>query len=373
MRVVIVPTWYPNGKDKLMGIYHKEFTSALRNANVDTDMIYIMRYGFTDILKYIFSKKKIIVKENNYNVYIHKMLNVSKISSKLQLFLYTKKLESAIKKYKYKIDILHAHVTIPAGYACTKIGKKYNIPVIVTEHSSYFERFFDNNKYGKYVLENSYMTTVSNYMRNRMLKYTTNCGIIPNLVDTTIFDKPKIKDNIINLVSVSALRQGKHIDDIIKSLKLLIENDNIKNIHLDIIGDGYLLNEYKAKCNELNMDEYVSFLGKKTKEEISEIFKYEDIFVIASDVETFCIPGIEALASGLPIVSTDCLGPTEYIDSKCGVICKVSDPISMSNAIKQVINTEYDINYLKEVSKRFDSKNIINKSLDIYNKIKNNN
>ena len=41
MRVLVIPTWYPSGEDKLMGIYHKEFTSALNKNGIPADILFI--------------------------------------------------------------------------------------------------------------------------------------------------------------------------------------------------------------------------------------------------------------------------------------------------------------------------------------------
>ena len=43
MKVLVIPTWYPNGEDKLMGVYHKEFTYALNSYGVKADMLFIDR------------------------------------------------------------------------------------------------------------------------------------------------------------------------------------------------------------------------------------------------------------------------------------------------------------------------------------------
>ena len=88
------------------------------------------------------------------------------------------------------------------------------------------------------------------------------------------------------------------------------------DVHLDLVGDGYLMDYYKTVAKDLGVEDYITFHGKKTREEISTILSNNDIFVVSSRLETFCIPGIEALASGLPIVSTSCLGPEEYIDEE---------------------------------------------------------
>ena len=84
MNVLVIPAWYPRGKDKLMGIYHKEFCQALGNIkNIKVDMLFVDRQRIKAPIKYLFMKKKEIIKEKNYNVYITKMLDLDKISRTL--------------------------------------------------------------------------------------------------------------------------------------------------------------------------------------------------------------------------------------------------------------------------------------------------
>ena len=159
MNVLIVPSWYPEGNDELLGIYHKEFASAISDY-VNTNMLYIYRIGLSYVLKYPFMKKLEIDDLGTYKVYKFKMLDIGKIFPKLQMRLYARKLEKSFKKYlkdnKFP-DVIHAEVTLPAGYACAKLGKKYNIPVLVTEHSSNYYQYFkgDNKEFGDYVLSNT--------------------------------------------------------------------------------------------------------------------------------------------------------------------------------------------------------------------------
>lgn len=378
MKVLVIPTWYPTGKDKLMGNYHKEFTEALNDYGIKADMLFIERERLSKPFKYLFSKKKSIDIEETYKVYKYKMLNLGPLNFDLQQYFYVRKLEKAYKEYiknQGVPDIIHAQVTVPAGYAVCKIGKKYHVPVIVTEHCARLERFFDEEpfkKYGNFVLNNAVFSVVSNYMKKYILTKNKECYVIPNLVDTEIFanNKKRVVNKNFNLVSVCALREGKRIENIFGAMNILIDQ-GIKNIHLDVIGDGFLEEYYKEECNKLNLNKYVSFLGRKTKQDISKILEHENALVISSDIESFAIPGIEALASGIPVVSTKCLGPEEYIDEKCGVLCKVNDVEDLAKSIKKVIENydNYDPLYLNSVADKFSSKQVIKNTEKIYKKV----
>ena len=376
MNILVIPSWYPSGKDKLMGIYHKEFCEALaKRKNINVNMLYIERERLNNPIKYLLMKKEYIINEKGYKTYIKRMLNVSKLNYDWQMKRYIKVLDKALQKYlknNPKPDIIHAMVTLPAGYAACKLGKKYNIPIVITEHSSYFKRFFEgeDQKYGDFVLKHSTFTTVSNFMAKFMKKYISVCEVLPNMVDTDIFMKKRKKITELKLVTTSALRQGKRIDDIFKALKILVETKNL-NPKLTVIGDGFLENYYKNKCHELGMDKYVLFVGRKTKEEISKILLENNIFVIASEKETFCIPGIEALASGIPVVSTKCLGPEEYITDKCGKLVEVGNIKELADAIYDVyINIDkYDIKELRSIVQKYSNEFVIDKAIQIYQKV----
>lgn len=374
MKVLIIPAWYPSGADKLMGQYHKEFAEALNKYNIDTNILFIQRERLSEPLKFLFKKKKQVIKENNYNTYLYSMLDTGKIDYNWQIKRYVKKLDKAFKDYlrtNEKPDVLHAMVTIPSGYATCILGKKYGIPVVATEHGSLVERFFKNEKYkkyGEYVLQNSLYSTVSNFTRELVLKYTDECFILPNQVNVELFHS-NIKrhiDGTFNLVSLCALREGKRLDIAFKAIKIL--RDSGLDIHYDIIGDGFFEGYYKSECHDEGLDDCVSFLGRKNKEEAAKIFESEHALIISSELESFAIPGVEAMAAGMPVISTTCKGPEEYMNSKTGVLCNVNDPQDMARAIKYVYDhyDEYDKKELVRQAKEYDESHVVNTAKKIY-------
>ena len=374
MKVLVIPTWYPSGADKLMGLYHKEYTEALNKFGVDADMLFIDRQRLSKPLKYLFMKKKYVVDEVNYKVYIYNMLNISKFGFDLQVKSYVKKLDKAFKDYlktNPKPDLIHAQVTVPAGYAACKLGEKYGIPVVVTEHCGDLERFYsrdDLKDYGKYVLEHSTYSTVSNYMKKTVLKYTDECLVIPNIVNTDLFkmDVKRKIDGTFKLVSLCALREGKRLDIAFEAIRKLV--DEGMDVHLDVIGDGFYEDIFKDKAKELNLDEHVTFLGRIQKDKIPAIFKGEHALLISSELESFAIPGVEAMAAGLPVISTDCLGPTEYIDDKTGILCKVNDAEDMARAIREMYNnySNFKKQDLEKRAEMYSDKTVIPNAIKIY-------
>lgn len=358
MKILVIPTWYPMGADKLMGQYHKEFTEALNKYGIEANILYIYRMRLKSPLKYLKEKKKRIIQENGYKTYIYKLYNINKFGNKYMIKRYVKKLEYALDDYikeNGKPDIIHAMVSSPAGYASCVVSKKYSIPVVITEHGGALERFFtrkDLKEYGLYALNNSTYSTVSKYMMEIVKKYKNECFVLPNLVNTNIFN-PNIErkiDKTFNLATVCALREGKNLDVAFRAIKKLI--DDGMNIHYDVVGDGYYEDIYKKAAKEEGVNDYVTFWGRKSKEEISKIFDTVHALIISSELESFAIPGIEAMAAGLPVISTDCKGPSEYIDSKTGIICKVNDSADMANAIK----------YVYENYKKYDKKDLVNRA-----------
>ena len=377
MNILVIPSWYPNGQDMLMGVYHKEFCEALaKRKNIKVNMLFIERERLSNPLKYIFMKKSYVIKESGYQTFVKRMLNVERISFNWQMKRYAKALEKAFQKYlknNPKPDVLHAEVTIPAGYAACLLGKKYNIPVVVTEHASYYKDFFQgkNKKYTEFVLKNAYFTAVSKYMLADLPSYVKRKKVIPNLVDTECFKLERKPIKGLRIAKVCAFRKGKRIEDLLSALRIIIDEYKIKDVHLTIVGDGYLKEFYQNKCHELNLDSYVDFVGRKSKLESAQILNENNVFVITSTNETFCIPGIEALASGMPVVSTKCFGPEEYIDEESGKLVSVGNIKEIAEAIAYVYQNldHYKVNNLRAIADRYSAKNVTDLAIKVYQEL----
>jgi glycosyltransferase involved in cell wall biosynthesis len=85
----------------------------------------------------------------------------------------------------------------------------------------------------------------------------------------------------------------------------------------------------------------VLFYDKVTVEELSGIYRSADIFVISSKQEGLCIAGLEAMASGLPVVSTDCGGPADFVkDGLTGYVVPLNDSDAMSKKLKRLLSDQ---------------------------------
>lgn len=132
-------------------------------------------------------------------------------------------------------------------------------------------------------------------------KFITNSeSMVLSKEEKIIFLKPVI-------ISIGRLDKYKNIDSLIRAFSKIRQGN-----HLVILGDG---EERKALINlthSLNLEQVVFFLGKKDNPEC--FLKHASLFVLSSCVEGFPNVVLEAMACGLPVISTDCLsGPRELL------------------------------------------------------------
>lgn len=382
LHVLVLATWYPHDRDKLIGIYHKQFCQALAQAGVKVNMLHIDRQPISTALTYPFSKKKYQVQEEGYTTYFLRMLNRGRISEHLQLKAYVKKVEQLYNDYEAihgKPDIIHAQVLVPAGYAACLLGEKIGVPVIITEHATYFERFFNSwtTPYAKKAAQMAAkVTCVGQYMidifRN---KYQTKAEILPNIVDCSLYSGPKApkEGSTLQFATVCALRTGKNIHHAVQALAKLRESGRLTDFHYTVVGDGYLRDEYWASVVENNMTDCVSFVGQKAHPEIAKILSQTDILLMVTNVETFGIPAIEATAAGVPVVCTRCGGPEGFLTPQSSEFCEVGNPDSIADAIMRMVDRlpEIDEAQVRSVSKPFDGESVANLAISYYKEILN--
>ncbi|MGX1024812.1 N-acetyl-alpha-D-glucosaminyl L-malate synthase BshA [Psychroflexus sp. MBR-150] len=294
------------------------------------------------------------------------------------------KLVNTIKKYN--IDILHVHYAIPhayAGYMAKQMLKEddYEIPMMTTLHGTDITLVGSHNFYKGAVNfsinKSDCVTSVSNSLKEdtlRIFDIRKDIHVIPNFIDF---------DNLINNVEdcqrhtmadddemiithVSNLRSVKRLGDVIKIFAKISEHQKAKLI---VIGDGPDRDNAVNIAMELGVREQVIFMGKSN--DIEKILCFSDLFILPSEKESFGLAALEAMAHGVPVISTNTGGlPEVNIHGLSGYLSDVGNVEEMAdNALKILKNPETHQTFKEAAKKRakeFDIKNVIKSYETLY-------
>lgn len=222
-----------------------------------------------------------------------------------------------LKFWKYKRqyglpNIIHLH-TYSQGYLVRWLHLRYQIPFIITEHYSKLlsqERMKSwEISFCRQLFQLSSLNIAVSESQKRILEklYGAPFSVMPNFVDLNKFAmgheaQKKNKNDCIQLLSVGNITSNKGFQIIIDALSQL-NSDGVR-YKLDIIGVG----KYKADLLKLESyqkhKENINFLGLIPNSELPKYYQRSNIYISASEVETFGITVIEALACGTPVVVT---------------------------------------------------------------------
>lgn len=288
----------------------------------------------------------------------------------------------------HKIDILHVHYAIPHAYAAYMSKQMLktrgiNLPIVTTLHGTDIT-LVGSHPYYKNAVEFSInnsdaVTSVSKDLKRDTLSFFNikkNIEVIPNFVDLEKYihvhencNRGVLANEDEKIIThISNFRKVKRIDDVINSFNLINKEINSKLI---LLGDGPERIKAEKLCDELNLNEKVLFLGASN--ETAKILCLSDVFILASTTESFGLVALEAMASSVPVVSTNSGGLPEV--NKNGFSGYLSDVGDINTMAKNAINILKDstklINFkknAKQQANKFDVHNIVPHYEDIYKK-----
>ena len=267
-----------------------------------------------------------------------------------ELLLSSKLVDVAINQ---KLDILHVHYAIPhasAAFSAQQILKTRNIdlPFITTLHGTDIT-LLGKDKSFQPVIEfainkSDAVTAVSESLKEDSYQFfdiKKNIEVIPNFIDPSLYRFAEDielraqfaeKDEVI-ITHISNFRKVKRVDDVIRIFEGVQQHLSAK---LLMVGDGPELHQVKNLARELGISDKVFFLGKSKR--IEQITSISDVFLLPSETESFGLVALEAMASGVAVVSSNVGGlPEVNIDGLTGFLNEVGDIEGMIASVLTIL------------------------------------
>jgi glycosyltransferase involved in cell wall biosynthesis len=336
MTILLLTHSYPDARIKWRGLFIQDQALAL-SAKHEIIVVYskVDYTHFAPFLKYSFVKRQ-NGKITEYELTTGKSLPVI---NQLKYFKDTFRFIRKEILSQKKIDIIHSHLSYPAGFLGAIIQKREKIPCVLTEHS-WIKKYFRSRIHKLCVLYTlkhcACVVAVSQALKDNINLYCKRqVQVIPNVIEMKKFSLSDAlkKDNNLNIGILGGMGNfRKGLDILIKAVSLL--KDMELTVHIG--GDGKYLNTFKEMAKELDIAGKCIFYGEIKPESIQDFYSKLDFYVLPSRDETFGVVVVEAMACGLPVIATKCGGPEEIITKETGVLIDKENPQELARAIRSV-------------------------------------
>lgn len=282
-----------------------------------------------------------------------------------------KELKKVVNQQHYSIIHCHTPVGGVIGRLASKKTRRKGTNVLYTAHGFHFYNgapfrnwllYYPIEKWlSRYtdclitINEEDYQNALYYKFKSKFIKKVNGVG-----VDLSRFSPLQIKEkNILRekygykhnefiLLYTADLNYNKHQDLIINALNIL--KTKIPNIRILFAGEGPYLDVYKELSTKLCLNDKVEFLG--FRKDIPNLLKLSDVAISASRREGLPVNLLEAMATGLPIIATNCRGNRDLVNNgENGYIVGVNDVQGFAEAVMKLYSS-------KEIQKKFAKKNL---------------
>jgi len=319
---------------------------------------FIQRHAETMALKHKITSIHIVTDEKiSSNELFDKSINGVRT-----LIYYLKPVNSDIKKHllffnKYMeliklsghFDLIHVNRIFPAGIVALYLNHTKSIPYIITEHFTGYlksrsgqlsktEIFFTK----RIVKKAQIVCPVSKNLKDNMtsLGFKGNYLSIPNIINTEIFKPKEENHKRFTITHISNLvNDHKNISGILRTISKL--QDHIPDLLFYLIGDDPF--QYEEDIKSLNIKpENITLIDQIPYKEVASYIQKSDLFLMFSNYENLPCVILEAFACGVPVISTDVGGISEYFPDNFGKLVPKGDEKIFFNEI---------LNFYKEQNK----------------------
>lgn len=325
-KILFLSPWYPNKQDPTFGIFVQRHAKAAAINHQVITLYACAHEGKTEIVE----KKE----GNLYQVWVyHKQGKFNKFSALRQGY------SKIIAQYG-KLDLVHLNIAFPIGLFALYL----KLPFLLTEHwtgyhssDGSYKGFLRKFITKKVMLKAKAFLPVSEDLKSAMEKHrlhNANTHIIPNVVDVNLF-QPAQKANPKRFIHISSMEDAqKNVSGILNTVKKIAEKRNDFEVHM--IGEGKDFTTLKEQAKNLP----IIFHGTLLNSALANLLASGTALILFSNYENLPCVIPEALACGVPVISTNVGGIAEHLNDQNGILIDAGNESQLEKAMLSILDEE---------------------------------
>lgn len=374
--ILLLPKWYPHAADPQNGSFIQLFARAMSERRPVTvvfpepvatpEPIQVQTQSQLLEIRVPYVQSKVPV------VALRKMLNFWKYRSAMLRGL------AEMNAQRRLPDLIHAQVLIRPAMFAAQCANRWNIPWILTEHSSEFIRDGSLSILRKLYIRNlcmgaSRLVTVSEPLAEGLRRATgrKRIDVIPNLIEFPEVPPVTADHSILTIGVVADLVDAiKNISGLLRALAVV--KDQMPPFVLKIAGEGPNRNSLEKLTAQLQLNENVEFLGSHTHAEVLRLLPEIDFLVTNSRTETFSMVTAEAVGCGKPAIVTRCGGPEDWFQPEYGLMIEPDRPVELQEALLKMAHSYRDYpadEIAQNLRERFGRNAVLDAYENLYDKL----
>jgi N-acetyl-alpha-D-glucosaminyl L-malate synthase BshA len=270
----------------------------------------------------------------------------------------------------YSLDLLHVHYAIPHSVSALLARQMLaangrNLPFITTLHGTDItlvgldHSYLPITRFG--IVQSDGVTAISNHLRDRTREafgITSEIEVIQNFVNCDVYVRNPELFSIMRprftapgerlLVHLSNFRPVKRVQDVIKVFARVAA---AMPARLMLIGDGPERSAAEYLALQLKIQDRIHFIGKQ--DNVNELLPLADLMLMPSEMESFGLAALEAMACSVPAIATRVGGVPELIDDgRNGLLFEVGDIDSMAEAAIALLHDEPRLTAMSQAARK---------------------
>jgi len=380
MKVLIVSHLFPNRREPLKGVFVLEYARTLaRHAAVE---VLAPVPAFPLLRPY----REVPAEDHQSGVLVHhpRYLALPGALFHWRWHTYYRSTLRFVRRMGLQADIAHVHWVYPDAYAVLKWAGQRGMRVVVTVHGHAAFGWFgppgQHPLYAGALRRVHHVITVSDEIRGRLAGdfgvEASRITTIHNGVDMGQFGELEREEarrslglplNKRILLAVARLSPEKQLHHLIEAVGLAREEHDLQ---LHLVGEGPLKAALRERIQALGLGNRVILEGGVPHDRLNDWYRAADLFCLSSAHEGCPVVVHEALACGVPVVSTAVGAVPDVLNAPgYGSLCPPGNVRELSRAISGALRRDWDRKQIAEYGRRFTWDDVVRKSMDVYHRV----